>query len=229
MNCGAAAARAPRKLPGWRGRHRLPAGTCRWDLPRRKPLQVAADAFCRLFRAWFHLSADPRVRRLTRGWILPSLWDWPQSIQHTCDLAKPKAPAGAPEYKPGVSPRTPGKACKAGQALNGRQTRVATAQCRRFAIVLVPAGSLDLPGPGLTRGAAEESQTVSVLNELRRSRGKGSPETSLVHGRHRLAAWTYRARNLREVQQKSRRQFLFSMNCGAAAARALRKLPRLSR
>jgi len=28
-----------------------------------------------------------------------------------------------------------------------------------------------------------------------------------------------------EVQQKSRRQFLFSMNCGAAAARALRKLP----
>ena len=87
--------------------------------------------------------------------------------------------------------------------------------------VRVPAGSLDLPGPGLTRGAAEESQTVSVLNELRRSRGKGSPETSLVHGRHRLAAWTCRARNLREVQQKSRREFLFSMNCGAAAARAL--------
>ena len=59
----------------------------------------------------------PRVRRLTRGWILPSLWDWPQSIQNTCDLAKPRAPAGAPEYKPGVSPRTPGKACIAGLAL----------------------------------------------------------------------------------------------------------------
>jgi len=177
------------------------------------------------FRAWFHLSADPRVRRLTRGWILPSLWDWPQSIQHTCDLAKPRAPAGAPEYKPGVSPRTPGKPCIAGQALNGRQTSGATAQCRRFAIVLVPAGSRDLLGPELARGAAKELQTVSVLNELRRSRGKGSPETSLVgavgtgcqpvpgHILHlgicvkpgsRLAAGTYWARDLqRGAAEKS--------------------------
>ena len=41
----------------------------------------------------------------------------------------------------------------------------------------VPAGSRHLLGPGLTRGAARELQTVSILNELRRSRGKSSPET----------------------------------------------------
>ena len=100
-----------------------------------------------------------------------------------------RAPAGAPEYKPGVSPRTPGKPFIAGQALNGRQTSCGQ---RRSAgglrEVRVQAGSLDLPGPGLTRGAAEKSLRVSVLNELRPSRGKGSPETSLVHGRHRLPA-----------------------------------------
>ena len=45
--------------------------------------------------------------------------------------------------------------------------------------VRVPAGGRHLPGPELTRGAAEESRRVSVLNELRRSRGKGSPDTSL--------------------------------------------------
>ena len=42
----------------------------------------------------------------------------------------------------------------------------------------VPAGSRHLLGPELTRGAAEKSLKVSILNELRRSRGKGSPASS---------------------------------------------------
>ena len=42
----------------------------------------------------------------------------------------------------------------------------------------VPAGSRDLLGPELTSGAAVKSLKVSILNELRRSRGKGSPASS---------------------------------------------------
>ena len=103
----------------------------------------------------------------------------PQSIQHTCDLAKPKAPAGVPEYKPGVSPRTPGKACIAGQALNGRQTscgqRRSGGGLQLFWSRLA-AGTYQ--AQDLRRGAEKESQRVYVLNELRRSRGKGCPETS---------------------------------------------------
>ena len=85
-----------------------------------------------------------------------------------------QSPGRGDRVQPGVSPRTPGKPCIAGQALNGRQT-----SCGQ-----------------------------------RRSAG------GLRLFRCRPAAGTYWARDSREVQQKSRRQSKFSMNCGAAAARA---------
>ena len=94
-----------------------------------------------------------------------------------------RAPGGAPEYKPGVSPRTPGKACIAGQALNERQTscgqRPSAGGLRLFRSRLA---AWTYQGRDLQRGATKGSQTVPVLNELRRSRGKGSQVTFLGAG-----------------------------------------------
>jgi len=166
MNCGAAAARALRKLPlvdgVGTGCQPVPGHILHLGIFVNPGSRLAAGTYCpELTRGAAEKSLTVSVLnelRPSRGKRSPdtSLAEILTGVGAERTLAcrsttEARAPGGAPEYKPGVSPRTPGKACIAGQALNERQTscgqRPSAGGLRE---VRVQAGSLDLPGPGLT-------------------------------------------------------------------------------